>query len=485
MNPQERAELLERFRNELVGLDVQVPVLSGEQRRYVNLDNASSTPTFRPVLEKVNEFLEYYSNVHRGTGFKSQMASEVFDEARRTVARFVKADLEHDTVIFTRNTTEALNKLSRLYPFRPDGVVLTTLMEHSSNELPWRRVARVDHIAIHPDGSLDLEDCEAKLKKHKGKVDMVAVTGAANATGWVNPIHKLARLAHEAGARIAIDAAQLAAHRPIDARPKDDPEHLDFIAFSAHKMYAPYGVGVLVGDRSALTRDEPEIVGGGTVDLMTEDSVLWRGLPDREEAGTPDTVGVVALATTIKLLESIGWEAITEHEDALASYALDRMAKIPGLRIFGKKESGHSTTRPLDHSISSRLGVLSFNVADLPHALVAAILSCEGAIGVRNGCFCAHPYVLCMLGFSRKQADDLMEDLRNKDRSHAPGLVRASIGAYNSKEDIDALADCLEMVAGGKYLGKYSFNRRTGAYTPEGNFSFNLNQRFSLTPRIP
>src|SRR5512141_771167 len=134
-----KSDLLQRLRGELVGIDLLVPTLSGESRRYINLDNAASTPTFRPIMEKVDQFLAYYSNVRRGTGFKSQIASWVYDEARRVVARFVKADLSEQTVIFTKNTTESINKLARLYPFRPDGVVVTTMMEHHSNDLPWRR----------------------------------------------------------------------------------------------------------------------------------------------------------------------------------------------------------------------------------------------------------------------------------------------------------------------------------------------------------
>ena len=464
-----------RLREELVGLSVEVPVLSGGMRRYVNLDNASSTPPFRPVLDKVEEFLEFYSNVHRGTGFKSQLASAAIDESRRIVARFVKADPEHDTVIFTKNTTESLNKLARLYPFRPGNLILTTLMEHSSNELPWRRAARVEHIGVRPDGSLDMEDCASKLKQYAGRVDLVCVAGAANVTGWVNPVNRLAAMAHEAGAKIAVDAAQSAAHRPIDMKPHGDPEHIDFLAFSAHKIYAPFGVGVLAGDRASLARGEPELVGGGTVDLVTEQEVLWRGLPAREEAGTPDTVGVVALAATLRLLEAVGWEQIVAHEDELARYMLERMAGIPGVRIVGKADAT---------DVSDRLGVVAFNVGDLSHGLVAAILSYEGAVGVRNGCFCAHQYVLRMLGVGAREAARLADELRGRDRTNVPGTVRASIGVYNDRSDIDALSDCLAMVSEGRYEGRYRFCRETGAYAPEGVSCFDTGRFFSLDPRL-
>ncbi|MEO0081718.1 MAG: aminotransferase class V-fold PLP-dependent enzyme [candidate division WOR-3 bacterium] len=471
-----RASVVERLREALVGINVEVPLLSGQRRRYVNLDNASSTPTFRPIQDKVNEFLEYYSNVHRGTGFKSQVASWVFDEARRAIARFVRADLEHDTVIFTKNTTESLNKLSRLYPFPADAIILTTMMEHSSNELPWRRCGRVVHAGLRPDGSLDLDDFAAKLKENAGRVALVTVTGAANVSGWVNPVHEIARFAHEAGARIVVDAAQLAAHRPIDMKPHDHPEHLDFVAFSAHKMYAPYGAGVLVGDRQSLLRDEPETVGGGTVDLMTLDAAYWRDLPQREEAGTPDVVGIVALAAACRLLEAVGWDAITEHEDALTRYALERLARVPGLRILGKQDGT---------DLADRLGVIAFSLADFPHALVAAILAYEGGIGVRNGCFCAHPYTLCLLGVPLEQAVRVGEQMRMKDRGNLPGTVRASIGLYNNREDIDALCDCLEMIARREYQGSYTLCRETGSYVPDGVDCFDLAGCFALDPRLP
>ncbi len=469
-------ELLLKLRQELVGLDVAVPVLSGGTRRYVNLDNAASTPTFKPVVEKVDEFLEYYSNVHRGTGFKSQIASWVYDEARKVVARFVRANLGTETVIFTKNTTESINKLSRLYPFREDAVVLTTMMEHHSNDLPWRRRAKVVHAGLKPDGSLDVDDYAAKLREHAGRIDLVAVTGAANVSGWVNPIHQLARLAHEAGARIVVDAAQLAPHRPVDMKPHGHPEHIDFLAFSAHKMYAPYGVGALVGDRESLLANEPDSVGGGVVDIVTVETAYWRDLPEREEAGTPDIVGVVALAAAIRLLEAAGWEAIVEHENELTRYALERLERIPGITVYGQRAA---------RGLADRLGVIAFNVAGHPHELVAAILSYEGAIGVRSGCFCAHPYVLCLLGVDEPTANRVRTDILARDRSNVPGAVRASVGIYNDQSDIDALCDCLEMVSRRAYRGRYTVCKETGHYVPEGVTCFDFPRHFTLDPRLP
>ncbi len=467
---------IERLHEEVVGIDMEIPILTGATRRYVNLDNAASTPTFRPVVEKVDEFLRFYSNVHRGSGFKSQIASWVYEEARETVERFVRADPDHETVIFTKNTTESINRLANIYPFRPDGIVLTSLMEHHSNELPWRRRARVVHVGLNADGSLDLDDYARKLDQYRGQIDLVAITGASNVSGWVNPIHRLAREAHAAGAKILIDGAQLAPHRRIDMRPADDPEHLDFLAFSAHKMYAPYGVGVLVGERETFLSADPSLVGGGTVDIVTIETAYWTDLPDREEAGTPDIVGVVALAAATGLIEAVGWEAIRQHEEKLTRHALERLCAVPGVRIYGDTDA---------ESVASRLGVIAFNVEGLHHALVAAILSYEGAIGVRSGCFCAHPYMLCLLGVPDSEANEVRDEILDRDRSRIPGAVRASFGMYNSKEDVDALCECLRMIAAGEHTGQYALDKESGEYHPADGYAFPFHEHFSLSPRLP
>jgi len=471
MNP--RLDLT-RIRAEVVGLDQPVPTLGGEPRPYISLDNASSTPTLRPIMAKVDEFLGHYSNVHRGTGFKSQLASWAFDEARLTVTRFVHADPEEDVVIFTRNTTEALNKLARLYPFERDRIVLTTLMEHHSNDLPWRRHARTVPVGLNSDGSLDLDDLERKLAEHRGRVALVAVSGASNVTGWVNPIHAIARLAHAAGAKVAVDAAQLVAHRPVDMKAAADPEHLDFIAFGGHKMYAPYGVGALVGSRRVLSRPEPDLVGGGVVHLVTADSVLWNDLPVREEAGTPAVVGAVALAAAMRLLENLGWDAIRAHEERLAVRMLTRLREAPGLTIYGSADPAR---------IGDRLSVVAFNLAGLRHSLVAAILACEGGIGVRCGLFCAHPYLLSLLSIDPAAARRIGEAMVAGDLSSVPGAVRASVGIYNNEDDVDALGDWLEAISQGRCAGRYRLVPATGGYVPEGGGPLaDFGRYFSLDP---
>jgi cysteine desulfurase / selenocysteine lyase len=468
--------LLEKLRAELVGIDLKVPTMSGAARQYVNLDNAASTPTFRPIMEKVDEFLGYYANVHRGQGFKSQIASWAYDTARRDVARFVKADLGVKTVIFTKNTTESMNRLSRLYPFRPDGVIVTSMMEHHSNDLPWRRAAKVVHVGVKPNGSLDVEDYARKLQEHAGKIDLVTITGASNVSGWVTPYHYLARLAHGAGAKFVLDAAQLAPHRPIDMKPASDPEHIDYLAFSAHKMYAPYGVGALVGESKPLLDAVPDLVGGGVVDIVTIENAYWRELPEREEAGTPDIVGVVALGSAIRLLEAIGWDAIKEHEERLARYMLKRLAEVPKMKIYGQNDTS---------DVGDRLAVVAFNIGSIPHALVAAILSYEHGIGVRTGCFCAHPYMLCLLGVGRQEAEQVRSEILSRDRTNVPGAVRASVGIYNDESDIDALVEALKAIQRGEHSGSYVMCKETGNYVPTERDCFQFESHFTLTPRLP
>ena len=443
------------IRNYVVGVNEQIPLLDGRRRPYINLDNAASTPTISLITDKVNEFLKWYSNVHRGTGFKSKLSSWVFEEARNTIARFVHADLSDSVVIFCKNTTEAINKLAHRFPFVPGDVVLTSLMEHHSNELPWRRVAHVVHIDVTPDGRIDEDDFKAKIAQYGAKVKLIAVSGASNVTGFINPVHTYARWAHEVGAQIMVDAAQLAPHRPLDMKPKENPEHLDYVAFSAHKMYAPFGVGVLVGSRHTFEEGDPEYVGGGVVDIVNLENAYWTDLPDKEEAGTPDIVGAVALAEAIRLVERIGWEEIIQHESALTRRALEKLSRIEGVSLYGGKDLS---------GVGNRLGVLTFNVRDLNHALVAAILSYEWGIGTRNGCFCAHPYVKCLLHVDEREAKEMEDRILARDRSTLPGFVRASFGIYNTPDEVDVLCDAVAAIAGGRYRSGYLLNKERGEY---------------------
>ena len=442
------------------GIDVKIPVLDGSHRRYINLDNAASTPPFKVVQKGINDFIDYYSSVHRGTGFKSLISTHAYETSRQAVLQFVSGDPDFYTCIFGKNATEALNKLARRFPFTPQrDMVLTSSMEHHSNDLPWRSVAKVIHIGLHPDGRLDEADFDTQLAQYSDRIALVAISGASNVTGYLNPIHRLAEKAHAVGAQIAVDCAQLAPHRKIEMGCSEDPTYLDYVAISAHKLYAPFGTGALVGLRQTFEHGNPDLSGGGTVEIVTLDDVVWADPPEREEAGSPNTVGAIALAAAIYQLEDIGLEAVAAHEAQLTAYALKRMFEVPGILIYGDNDPKRT---------GERLGVIPFQIDGYSHFLVAAILGYEFGIGVRSGCFCAHPYILHLLGLTSEEAHRVRERMLAGDKSDMPGMVRISFGLYNTTEDIDALVDALIDITQGKYHGDYVQEHSTGEFTPLG-----------------
>lgn len=447
------------LRARVVGYNQQVPLLDGRVVRYVNLDNAASTPALRDVTEAIDRFMPYYSSVHRGTGFKSRLSTVAYDQAHEIVAHFVGADPETNTVIFGKNTTEAVNKLSYRLPMNEGDVVISTQLEHHSNDLPWRRRGDVVHIKATPEGRLDEEDFDRQLAHYAGQIALVTVTGASNVSGFIQPIHRLARKAHAAGARILVDAAQLAPHRQVDMKPDDDPEHLDFVTLSAHKMYAPFGTGALIGPKRVFMQGAPEYPGGGTVDVVTLEEVNWAGMPDRDEAGSPNVVGAVAMAVAAQTLMDIGMDRIAAHEEELIAYTLERLGQISGVRIYGQTDPARA---------AEKVGAIPFNLEGVSHFLLAAILGYEGGIGVRSGCFCAHPYVVHLLNLDEVTASSWREQLLQGDKSNMPGMVRASFGCYNDTEDVDRLLEMVGTVARGDYRGKYQLIPSTGEYIPAG-----------------
>ncbi|MBE0699039.1 MAG: aminotransferase class V-fold PLP-dependent enzyme [Anaerolineaceae bacterium] len=443
-----------------VGLNTLVPLLDGSKRIYTNLDNAASTPSFLAVKESVDAFLDYYSSVHRGTGFKSQVSTHAYEMAREAVMDFTGADRQHDVCVFGKNTTEAINKLARRFPFTARrNVVLVSQMEHHSNDLPWRAAAHAVHIGLTPEGRLDEANFDELLKKYTERVALVAITGGSNVSGYINPVYRLAEKAHAAGAQILVDCAQLAPHRKVDMLSSDDPRHLDYVTISAHKLYAPFGSGALVGPRETFERGDPEYRGGGQVDIVTLDSVVWSSSPERDEAGSPNTVGAVALAAAIHQMQAIGMDRVAEHEAELTAYALPRLQAVRGVQVYGD----------LDPSCAaSRLGVIPLSMQGVPHFLLSAILSYEFGIGVRNGCFCAHPYLLHLLGVGEEKAGQIRQDILKHDRREVPGLVRVSFGLYNRFDEVDRLVEALERICRGEYSGSYIQDAASGDYSPRG-----------------
>jgi cysteine desulfurase/selenocysteine lyase len=456
------------------GVNVEVPVLGGSHKRYINFDNAASTPTLKAVQQAINDFMDYYSSVHRGTGFKSQLSTHFYEAARQSVLHFVGADPQVHTCIFGKNATEAINKLAHRFPFTSErDIVLTSGMEHHSNDLPWRAVANTIHAKLTATGRLDEPDFEAKLESYADRIALVAITGASNVTGFLNPIHRLAEKAHTIGAQILVDCAQLAPHRRVDMRPTEDPAHLDYVALSAHKIYAPFGTGALIGRKEAFEHGDPDLTGGGTVEIVTLDDVVWAEPPEREEAGSPNTVGAIALGAAIHQMESIGMEEVARHETDLTAYALNRLQKVPNLEIYGDKEP---------QSAGDRLGVMPMQLNNHSHFLTAAILGYEFGIGVRSGCFCAHPYILHLLHLTDEQAQSVRNRMINGDKSDMPGLVRASFGLYNTREEVDMFVEALNRIAYGEYKGKYVQDTASGEYYPE-NWAPDFERYFSFAGR--
>ena len=421
------------YRHLVVGADTKIPLQNGQFTAAINFDNAASTPPFVSVMEEINNFSTMYSSIHRGTGYKSKFSSQLFEAARSVVLKFVNAESYHDTVIFVKNTTEAINKLSyRLWHGNKKSVILSTWMEHHSNDLPWRNKFHVDYVQTDTHGKLSLENLEYKLKKHKGNVKLVTVTGASNVTGYVNPIHKIAELAHRYQAKILVDGAQLVPHHAVNMKPKNPLQHIDYLAFSAHKMYAPFGTGVLIGPQETFKQGISEFVGGGTVETVNHDWVVWSNPPHKEEAGTPNVMGIVALVAAINTLTAIDMRNVDYYERELTNYANQKLKSIPGITLY-------SHTAPDE----PRIGIIPFNIQGIAHHQVAAMLSKEAGIAVRSGCFCAQPYIQQLLSISPQQ----MDFYKNNADAPRPGMVRLSFGLYNDFSEINVLTHFLKRIS--------------------------------------
>ena len=432
----------------LVGDGLLVPCVDGRERPYVSFDAAASTGALPSVLERVEAFLPWYSSIHRGAGFKSQWATTAYEEARRRALAFAGRS-DDDVAIICRNTTEALNHLAYRLRLGPADVVLTTVIEHHANLLPWRRVATCRYVECGRDGTFGLDDVVAALDRVP-RPRLVAITGASNITGWLPPLDGIIAAAHDRGVAVVVDGAQLAPHRPL-------PRQADFVAWSGHKMYAPFGAGILVGPRAAFAEGDPFLVGGGAVDLVGLDEVIWTEPPEREEAGSPNVIGAVALEAAASALESIGWEAIADHDAHLARRLDQGLRAIPGVEVLGPPAG------------VDRLPVLTFRVTGVPHSLVAARLAAEEGIGVRHGCFCAHPYLVRLLGLSDAEIAGFRQEVLQGDRSRMPGAVRASAGLNTTEADVVRLLEALGRIAGGEPPPlPYHQDPATGDFWPEG-----------------
>jgi len=399
----------------VAGNRLTVPLVDGRHVQYANLDHGASAPCLDEVQDAVNELLPWYASVHRGAGFASQVSTKVYERARGVVRDFVGAR-RTDEVIFTRNTTDALNLLARALPRETSVIVFDT--DHHAAILPWRG-PNVHRVTPTVNVERDLDEALAATPTGPR---LVVVTGAANVTGELWPVARLAAVARRHGARIVLDAAQLAPHRPVDARALD----VDYVVLSGHKLYAPFGAGALVGRADWLRAAYPYLAGGGATKQVSvrgdQLAVSWNYGPERHEAGSPNVVGAHALAVACETL-SRHWDAIVAHEEELLARLRTGLAALPGVRqlsIFGADQP--------------RVGVVSFVVEGHDPGLVAAYLSAEHGIGVRDGAFCAHIATARLAGGR---------------------ALRASLGLGSTAEHVDRLLSALRRLVTHGPAGEY------------------------------
>ncbi len=405
----------------VTGAEILTPLIHGGHTRYANLDYGASAPALSVVSAYLNEILPYYASVHRGAGYASQISTSVYENARSIVRDFVGGRPD-DSVIFTRNTTDSLNLLAGCLPLsdgQHTGEVLYLDIEHHANLLPWQNVPHRSVVAA-PTLAATVDRLREELAS--GNVSLLAVTGASNVTGEILPIGTLAALAHEHGARIVVDAAQLAPHRRINISADD----VDYVAFSGHKLYAPFGAGVLVGRTDWLDAGTPHLAGGGAVRDARLDSVSWTTGPARHEGGSPNVLGAATLARATQVIAALDEKEWQAHEDAIRSFLIEGLERIDGVtvhRIFADAPAdGHAA----DGGGPGSIGVVNFSLAGFDAGLVAAYLAAEHGIGLRDGRFCAHP-LLKRLGLPG-------------------GSLRASFGLGSRLEDAQRLLTGIEQL---------------------------------------
>ncbi len=378
----------------------------------VYLDNAATTQKPLCVLDAMrDEYLNVNANVHRGVHYLSQQATDLHEAARETVRQFINAP-KTEEIIFTRGTTESINLVVSSYvdAFMHEGdEVIVSVMEHHSNIVPWQLQAARKGIALRvipmtDTGALDMQAFEQLFNE---RTRFVSVAHVSNVLGTVNPVKDICRIAHSHGVPVLVDGAQSTPHFKVDVQDID----CDFFAFSGHKIYGPTGVGVLYGKEDWLDRLPPYQGGGEMIESVTFERTVFEKLPFKFEAGTPDYVATHGLATALKYVSSLGMDNIAAHERELTTYCMEQMRTIPGMRLFG--------------DTPQKDAVVSFLVGDIHHLDMGTLLDRLG-IAVRTGHHCAQP---------------LME------RLGIQGTVRASFALYNTKDEIDALANGIRRVS--------------------------------------
>ncbi len=494
MNPSTRRSdqtaqrMLAKLAASAIGIDTRYRLVGGGETRRIYLDSTASTLALGVVGAVIAQYLPYYANTHSNAHFSAKISSRELAWAHATLVDFVGADAAAYTGFFVGSgATGGLNRvartLARKWPRRD--VVITTRMEHHSNDLPHRQhFAKVVHtpMAATADGfgGADAASIERALIEHAGRVNYVAITGASNVTGIVNPIHDIAELAHRHGAVVVVDAAQLGAHVPINMSGHANPARgLDIVCLSGHKIYAPGSPGAVITRRDLFAEVAPDEVGGGMVtEVYLDRYTPTAQFPDREEAGTPNIVGAIALATAMAALNKVGMAYIQATESALLEGAIARLAKIDDVVVYGDT----------DRRRSRRAGAFSFNIRDMHHALTAAIVNDYFNIAVRNACFCAHPYVREMIAADLgERLDELSDQELEAQADLHRGMVRASFGLYNTQADVDALVAAVAHIAAHKdeYRAQYQRVEVADGYDYAHNtFAFDAARTFSAAAAL-
>lgn len=422
--------------NLLVGIDSKVITHSGDCIKAINFDNAATTPPFKGVIDYIIKLSDYYGSIGRGAGHKAEITTRIYNDSKNKIMDFFNInEKENYTVIYVNNTTDGINKLARILLKDKSDIVLTTRMEHHSNDLPWRRHGTVDYIEVDELGRIKINELETKLIEHKGRIRFVSVTGASNVTGYINDIHKIAKIAHKYGAKIIVDGAQIVPHKKVDMLGKCKEEKIDFLVFSGHKVYAPFGAGVIIGLKRDFEESLPDNEGGGIVNHVLDWKVEYLSPPEKEEAGTPNFFGAISIQKSLEQLDEIGFDKLFKHEEMLRNKVISGLTSIPKIINYGDI-----------YNIDDRLGIGVFNIIDMYHQEVAESLAQNYGISVRQGWFCAHPYCRRLMHMSDKVANTFAMDSTTR----MPGMIRASFGIYNTEEEVDTFLEAIEEISKGK-----------------------------------
>ncbi|MGW1107189.1 aminotransferase class V-fold PLP-dependent enzyme [Streptomyces sp. NPDC002540] len=435
----------------VLGKDVTVPLVTGGEVTYAALDYAASAPALQRVWDDVAAYAPYYGSVHRGAGYLSQLSTDLFENSRATVAEFLGCRAD-DQVIFTRSTTDSLNLLAAVVP--ADCQVFVHETEHHASLLPWRD-ARVTYLNAPRTPAQAVETLERALAdRDPYGPALVCVTGASNVTGELWPVKELAAAAHAHGARIVLDAAQLAPHHPVDIAELD----VDWVAFSGHKLYAPFGSGVLAGRPDWLQNAEPYLAGGGAsrkVARRTDGGVEveWHSTAARHEAGSPNVIGVYSIASACKALTEAGFDRLVAREQHLVAAVRAGLADVPEVKVLS-----------LFGDDAPRVGVISFVVEGWNSSHFAAALSAEYGIGVRDGLFCAHPLVRTLLGSDPQEVGEC--GAPEAEPGELPlNAIRVSFGAGTPDEHIERFVRAVgELVSKG---AQWKYRTEGGRCVPD------------------